>query len=241
MAHQRHHTSAEGLQPMIVFDCDGVLVDSEVVAVDTELQVLAQHGIGFERDEYVRRFTGLAPGDWHLGLATEIRQRTSRSPAPDLFETLDAAVERALEVRVQAISGAHAAVAAVAEPRCVASSTPRTALISRLQRTGLAELFGSAVFSADQVEKGKPAPDLFLHAASAMGAEPGDCVVVEDSLNGVRAARAAGMRAIGFTAGGHCPPDHSDALTAAGANTVVADFELLSEAIDELRARSLSQ
>lgn len=220
---------------MIVFDCDGVLVDSEAVAVDVELRVLADHGVRFDRDAYVRTFTGLAPDDWHQGLADEIHRRTGRPPPSAVFAALDAAVEQAVDDRVTAMPGAHAAVAAVNGPRCVASSTPGPALLRRLKQTGLLELFGSAVFSADQVDRGKPAPDLFLLAAATAGADPVDCVVVEDSINGVRAGRAAGMRVIGFTGGDHCPDGHADVLTVAGAHTVIGDFAALTAAIEGLR------
>ncbi|CAN5908897.1 HAD family hydrolase [soil metagenome] len=224
---------------MIVFDCDGVLVDSEAVAVATELRVLADHGVRFDRDTYVRTFTGLAPHDWHQGLADEFRHRTGQAPPHDLFDLLDATVERAVDERATAIPGAHAAVDAVDGPRCVASSTPRPSLLRRLRHTGLAELFGSAVFSADQVDRGKPAPDLFLFAATSMGVEPADCVVVEDSVHGVRAGRAAGMAVIGFTGGGHCPDGYADVLTAAGAHTVIGDFAALTAAVEGLRPQQV--
>lgn len=226
---------------MIVFDCDGVLVDSEAVAVDVELRVLADHGVRFDRDTYVRTFTGLAPHDWHQGLADEIHRRTGRPPPSAVFAALDATIDQAVDDRVTAIPGAHAAVAAVDGPRCVASSTPKPALLRRLELTGLAELFGSAVFSADQVDRGKPAPDLFLFAAATAGVEPGDCVVVEDSVNGIRAGRAAGMRVIGFTGGGHCPDGHADVLTAAGADTVIGEFAALAVAIDGLRQQQAAR
>jgi HAD superfamily hydrolase (TIGR01509 family) len=227
---------ATSLACVLIFDCDGVLVDSEAVAVDAEMGFLAAAGLRYERATYVRRFVGLSPADWHGHLHGDHLRHLGEPPPPDFFADLDAHVHGALEADLRAIDGAHEAAAA-APRRCVASSTPLPQLRWKLCRTGLAEVFGDAVFSADAVANGKPAPDLFLHAADVMGAAAGACTVVEDSVNGVRAGRAAGMQVVGFTGGGHCGPDHADVLTAAGAHAVVTDFAALHPAVGALRRR----
>jgi HAD superfamily hydrolase (TIGR01509 family) len=221
---------ATNLAVVLIFDCDGVLIDSEAVVVDAEIAFLAAAGLRYDRATYVRRFVGLAPADWHDHLGDDHRRQFGAPPPAGFFAALDDHVHAALEDDLTAIPGAHEAAAA-APRRCVASSTPLPRLHWKLRRTGLADIFGDAVFSADAVADGKPAPDLFLHAADHMGVAPGACTVIEDSVNGVRAGRAAGMHVVGFTGGGHCGPDHADALTAAGAHVVVADFADLHPAV----------
>ena len=216
----------------IIFDCDGVLVDSEAIYVDAELEFIARAGVRFERGAYIRTFMGLAPDEWRRRLSAEMRARTGRSPAPGFFVSLDAFVMEAFEAGLAALPGARKAVANVRALRCVASSTPLERLTWKLQRTGLLDLFTPHLFSADMVSRGKPAPDLFVHAAATLGVEPRHCIVVEDSVNGIRAARAAGMGAIGFTAGTHCLDGHAADLVANGADVVIDAFADLDAAID---------
>jgi len=112
-------------------------------------------------------------------------------------------------------------------PYCVATNSTRLRLDVTLAAAGLAELFAGRTFCLDDVTRGKPAPDLFLHAARTLGVAPPDAVVVEDSLHGIAAAKAAGMRALGFTGGSHCPPELADKLAAAGAEAVVKNMSEL--------------
>jgi HAD superfamily hydrolase (TIGR01509 family) len=118
------------------------------------------------------------------------------------------------------IAGMPDLVRSVGVKRCVASSSPPDRLGLALELGGYADLFGSAVFSAVEVARGKPAPDLFLHAAARCATPPAQCLVIEDSVPGIAAARAGGMVAIGFCGGGHCPPDHAETLAQAGADAV---------------------
>lgn len=219
---------------LVIFDCDGVLVDSEAIYVAAELEFLARAGVRLERRAYMRQFMGLGPRDWQLRLDAHFRERTGAGPPADFFAALDAFVVEALRARLTALPGARAAVAGVGGLRCVASSTPLPRLRWKLERTGLLDLFAPNLFSADQVPRGKPAPDLFLLAAATLAAEPRRCVVVEDSANGVRAGRAAGMRVIGVTAGGHCLDGHAATLTASGADLVIAALDDLAPALDRL-------
>jgi HAD superfamily hydrolase (TIGR01509 family) len=218
----------------IIFDCDGVLVDSEAIYVDAELEFIARAGVRFERGAYIQTFMGLAPDEWRRLLSAEMRARTGRAPAAGFFTSLDASVMEAFEEGLTALPGARAAVAGVRALRCVASSTPLERLTWKLQRTGLLDLFTPHLFSSDMVPHGKPAPDLFLHAAATLGVDPRHCIVVEDSINGIRAARAAGMGAIGFAGGTHCLDGHAADLTASGADVVIDAFADLGAAIDML-------
>jgi HAD superfamily hydrolase (TIGR01509 family) len=112
-------------------------------------------------------------------------------------------------------------------PYCVATNSTRLRLEVTLEAAGLAERFAGRAFCLDDVTRGKPAPDLFLHAAKSLGAAPSDAVVVEDSLHGVAAAKAAGMRVFGFTGGSHCPPELADRLAEAGAERVLSSMQAL--------------
>ncbi len=119
-------------------------------------------------------------------------------------------------------------------PRAVASSSATERIARSLALTGLTDHFAPHLYSASMVPNGKPAPDLFLHAASQLGVEPGDCVVVEDAVPGVLAGVAAGMRVIGFTAAGHCGADHAAGLVGAGADEVAATAAELTDLLDRL-------
>ncbi len=141
---------------------------------------------------------------------------------------------RRFESELRSISGARRAVSKLETLCCVASSTPLPELQWKLGHAGIADLFAPNIFSAGMVDRGKPAPDLFLHAAAALEIEPRRCVVVEDSVNGVAAGKAAGMQVIGFTGGDHCPPDHATILMNNGAQVVIDDFAKLGSTISRL-------
>ncbi|MEO1038999.1 MAG: HAD-IA family hydrolase [Pseudomonadota bacterium] len=214
----------------IIFDCDGVLVNSESLILEVELSGLSQIGLVYERNAFIARFLGMGEPEFEAALEADCHDRFSRPLPPGFFESLYERRIAAVEKDVRAIAGAHAFASGLSLARAVASSSKTEALAMKLQRTGLAPLFGHHVYSADQVARAKPAPDLFLHAADALGADPSACLVIEDSANGVRAAAAAGMTCWGFTGGGHCPPGHGGALRDAGAAAVFECFEAVGEA-----------
>ena len=220
----------------IIFDCDGVLVDSEAICVDAELTFLADAGMQFERAAYMQEYMGLTVDEWRTRLGVQIRAHTGKAVATDFFASLDAFVMRMMSLHLTALPGIHEAVASLDLPRCVASSTTFERLMWKLRHTGLLDLFAPHVFSAEMVANGKPAPDLFLHAAATLGVDPLRCVVVEDSVNGVRAGRAAGMAVIGFTAGGHCLDGHAASLAANGADVVIDAFADLEGTVDRLHS-----
>lgn len=226
--------SVGGVVDMIIFDCDGVLVDSEAIYVDAELRFLERAGLAIDRVTYMRTFMGLAPDEWRARLSDHVPQQTGRHLPDGFFETLDAFVVEAFETALVPVAGVRSAVAGLSVARCVASSTSLERLSWKLERTELLDLFAPHIFSAEAVARGKPAPDLFLHAAATMGVDPLRCVVVEDSANGIRAGKAAGMAVIGFTGGGHCLDGHGALLAAAGADIVIDTFADLHAALEGL-------
>ena len=182
---------------LVIFDCDGVLVDSERIAVRTDVKVLARLGWHLTEDECVQRFVGLsdksvkAAIEAHLGCVLP----------DDWDEEFKSLYRDAFAAELTPVPGVVAALDQITVPTCVASSSSHEKLRFTLGLTGLYERFAGRIFSAYDVARGKPEPDLFLHAASRMGVAPEACAVVEDSRYGVQAARAAGMRAFGFAGG----------------------------------------
>ncbi len=201
-----------GPHRLVIFDCDGVLVDSERLTVEIEARVLTEMGWPISADEVARRFVGRSSSD---DLA-EIEQQLGPERTLEFDRVSTDEVVAAFRDRLEAIPGVRALVEAL-EARgvrtCVASSGSHRKMQLTLGVTNLLALFEGRIFSAAEVARGKPWPDLFLHAAASMGAEPAACAVVEDSVYGVQAARAAGMVCYGFAGG----LTLADALLAAGA------------------------
>jgi len=187
---------------LVIFDCDGVLVDSERIAVRVDAIVLGRLGWELSEAEIIERFMGRS----EAYMVGEIEAALGR-PLPHDWDAEFAPLYReALEAELQPVDGVVEALDSIPTPTCVASSSTHERLRFTLGRTGLLERFDGRIFSAADVANGKPAPDLFLHAAASLGADPARCAVVEDSVYGVQAARAAGMRAYGY-AGGLTAPD----------------------------------
>lgn len=209
----------------VIFDCDGVLVDTEMLALDVEGATLAEFGVVTERSAYAARFMGLDDRGW-LAAIMEDYPVMAEPGQIEKFRAL--AKERYYAIvesdRLAAIADVHEAVAAFAGPKAVASSSSARMLDLKLQRTALWPLFDPHVYSTELVPKAKPAPDIFLHAAQALGVDPARCLVIEDSRNGVIAGRAAGMDVWGFTGGGHCTPESAGPLTAVGAARVLTSW-----------------
>jgi HAD superfamily hydrolase (TIGR01509 family) len=201
---------------LIVFDCDGVLVDSEPIACAVVAQSLAALGLAVSETQIAERYIGFSAASMYADLET--RHGVTLDEAQR--QTISRAVDERLAATVPAMPGAAAvleALAAAQQRSCVASSGTPVRIRGSLTRAGLWPHFEGRVFSATQVAHGKPAPDLFLFAAAQMGVAPAKCLVVEDSLAGVTAARAAGMRCLGFTGGGHVRAGHALRLLDAGA------------------------
>jgi HAD superfamily hydrolase (TIGR01509 family) len=184
---------------LVVFDCDGVLVDSERLSIQLDAVLLKRLGWPMAESEIVERFVGRTDA----AMRAEIEAHLGRDVGPEWEALSDEYVHLfAAELRpVEGIVAALDAVAAAGYPICVASSGEREKIRRNLATTGLLDRFDGRIFSADDVTHGKPAPDLFLYAAATMGVEPGRCAVVEDSRPGVAAARAAGMWAFGYAGG----------------------------------------
>lgn len=217
---------------LVIFDCDGVLVDSEPIVNRAHAETLAACGCPIDEGELFERFCGVSDKD----MLAVIEREAGRLLPADYADRVSAIVAREYRRSLRAIDGVAAVLAAIRVPVCIASSGAPVQIRRGLDATGLALYFAGNLFSAAMVARGKPAPDLFLYAAHRMGAAPPCCVVVEDSLPGVAGALAAGMIAIGFTGGSHCRPGHGLRLAAQGAAAVVEHMDQLLPALARFAA-----
>jgi len=217
---------------LLIFDCDGVLVDSEVIAHETLRELMATLGRPMTIDEMIREFAGKSLAD-----TVATAERLLGRPIPE--EVGREFGQRLLDRfrrELKPIPGVRAAILALPYRRCVASSSSPERLQLSLAVTGLAPLFGEHVFSAVAVANGKPAPDLYLLAAHTLGEAPERCIVIEDTVRGVAAGRAAGMRVIGFAGAAHATPALAEDLRRAGAATVVRSMDELPAVVRRLAA-----
>ncbi|MDO8980594.1 MAG: HAD family hydrolase [Afipia sp.] len=225
--------STSSIYDLIIFDCDGVLVDSEALACVVHADVLTQHGYAISPEQVHDRFLGRSAREARLEVETELGRAF-----PDAYTAqLKATIDRVFGEQLQPVPHIADTLGRLSQRICVASSGTPTRIRSSLGTTGLLDRFDPHLFSAMQVDRGKPAPDLFLFAAAQMNTPPALCVVVEDSVPGVTAARAAKMTVIGFTGGSHCRPGDADRLRAAGAAIVIDDMR----ALPALIAQSLNR
>ncbi len=216
---------------MFIFDCNGVLVDSEAIAATVAAEELTRVGFAASADIVSRFFVGRRSSD----MIADIEATTGRKLPQNFAATLAAATMRRLREELRATPHVGHALTWLRGRKCVASSSPIDRIQMSLDITGLLRFFDPYLFSAGDVPRGKPAPDLFLHVAARMRVKPADCIVVEDSAAGVSAARAAGMIPIGFVGGTHSGPQVGPQLTAAGARAVVTDMRALKGAVVGLR------
>lgn len=187
---------------LVIFDCDGVLVDSERIAVRLNVEIGPELGWAITSDEVMQHFVGRS----NTAIRAVISERLDEETAALWDERFLERHRVVVETDLEAVPGIHEALKRITLPTCVASSGSHEKMRHTLGLTGLYDHFEGRIFSATEVERGKPAPDLFLYAAARVGVDPGRCVVVEDSRYGVEAARAAGMQALGYY-GGLTPRD----------------------------------
>ncbi len=218
---------------VVLFDCDGVLVNSEPISLATLVDVLSHFGAPLTLQEVSDRFTGRSSSAPIDHIRAETGNDVQVAFKPFFYEKLFARYETEL-AKIHEIDSVLEALTARAVSFCISSSSSVERLEKTMTVTGLGSWFQGRIYSADFVKNGKPAPDLFLHAAADMGYSPVQAIVIEDSVAGVTAAIAAGMKCIGFVGGGHYAGDEVNAanrLYDAGADIVLADMTALSKAI----------
>jgi HAD superfamily hydrolase (TIGR01509 family) len=219
---------------LLIFDCDGVLIDSEILSARVDCEFLAELDYRCTPEELAHRFAGLTTERIFQLVGEEL----GRSVPDEIIRRAERETDRRLSVEVEPIAGVQEMLDRLDDPRCICSNSRPERLRVSLQKAGLWDRFRPYVFSAREVPggRGKPAPDVFLHGAKALETDPSDAIVLEDSVAGVTGAVAAGMRTVGFTGASHSWPGHAEALMNAGAVTVIrrlADFPATVEALRE--------
>ncbi len=216
---------------MVIFDCNGVLVDSEPIASVVLAKAFRSVGVALTADMVARQFHGRRTED----IFAAVEKATRRRLPPGFQAAVAAETLRRLRAELRAVPHAVHALTWIRGRKAVASSSTIDRIRTSLEVTGLLRFFEPRLFSASSVANGKPAPDLFLRAADWMQVDPKECIVVEDSAAGIAAATAAGMTPIGFVGGNHAAGRLARDLVVAGARTVIADMRALKGAIIDLR------
>ncbi|MCI5078586.1 HAD family hydrolase [Oricola sp.] len=216
---------------LVIFDCDGVLIDSEVISARILIEQLGRVGVRVDFPYVQKHFLGRS---W-TKVAAEVRITYGLALDSDFEERYRSELLAAFETELDAVPGVADVIDALAVRSCVATSSSPTRARRSLALTGLADRFGDRLYTASQVSRGKPEPDLFLFTADQMGVDPRHCLVVEDSMPGVFAARAAGMDVWRFTGGSHLQGLAAAELSENGALTIFDKWEHFFEMAPHLR------
>lgn len=216
----------------IIFDCDGVLIDSEEISMRTDQALLAECNVLISEAEMHRRFVGKT----FQAMVDEIEAERGILLPRDLEARKDEVMVAAYRRELKAISGVADALSAIDLPKSIGTNGPRARALLALEVTGLKPHFGERLTTFEDVERGKPFPDVYLLAAKRAGFSPTDCVVVEDSLTGVMAAVAAGCVTLGFTGAHLHRTEHALQLSNLGARKVFHDMIDLPKIIRSLMA-----
>jgi HAD superfamily hydrolase (TIGR01509 family) len=218
----------------IIFDFDGVIADSEVLSNTVLAEIVSELGVPTTVEDSYRDYMGRR---FHEVIAA-IEKTVGRVLPPSFGEEYQGRTLQRFRQELAPIAGARDFIAKFIDvPRCIASSSSPDRLAVCLEVLDMAELFQGRVFSAAEVARGKPHPDIFLHAASQIGVSPRDCIVIEDSASGVIAARAAGSTVIGLLAAGHIRYGHAATLKEAGAHHVAANYVEVERIVRDLLCR----
>ena len=205
----------------IIFDFDGVIVDSEVIANRALAECLTEHGFPTTADESIARYAGMRMSDCVLA----IESHHKRKLPPNFADTYRAYSFDRMSRNLKPVPGAVDFVRSRERSKiAIASSSSLARITLKLELIGLLDHFAGNAFSAADLERGKPHPDIFLRAAKGLAVHPEDCIVIEDGTLGVQGAVAAGMTVIGLTAASHCGPDHAERLLGAGAHLIARNY-----------------
>ncbi|QPF86150.1 HAD family hydrolase [Bradyrhizobium genosp. L] len=205
---------------LVIFDCDGVLVDSEELSCRCLSEALGRAGVAVSTEQVLVLFLGRS-----TAAVIDYCQSLGQPLPPDFLDSLAGEVRETFRTELKPILGVATVLADLRLPHCVASSSDLERVRFSLYLTGLSSHFGQHLYTSQMVKHGKPAPDLFLLAASRMGCEPRRTLVIEDSVSGVQAAKAAGMKVWGFVGGAHYRArDAGDLLRDAGADRIFASM-----------------
>lgn len=217
---------------LVIFDCDGTLVDTEIIWAKASLEVFKEEDLDMDLEAYNSTYAGMTNSE----IIQLIEEDIERSLPHDILQRItDRAMSKLDKLKV--IEGAHEMLDQLDYPRCVCSNTAMERLEANMRLVDLWDRFRPYVYSAVEVgtKQPKPDPNVFLHAATVLETDPSACFVIEDSTHGVQAACQAGMRVIGFIGASHSYPGHGEHLMDAGAETVVRRLVDIPATIDALK------
>ncbi len=218
---------------LVIFDCDGVIIDSEIISARMLIEELAKFDVNVDLDYIARHFLGRS-----YPTVMETIRKEFRLTLPSEFEdNYRVRLLQAFETQLKIMPYVAGVISNLRLPFCVATSSSPMRAAKSLGMVGLGHLAGPRLFTSTMVANGKPAPDLFLYAAKEMGVEPARCLVIEDSLTGIRAARAAGMVVWRFVGGSHLKGRALDTPDDALADQQFASFENFFQIAPDLKAR----
>jgi HAD superfamily hydrolase (TIGR01509 family) len=212
----------------LICDCDGVLVDSEIIADRVMLETLSATFPGLDFEPIVKT----AFGQQTSRFLESIEKSFDITLPANFFDAIEHNVELELAASLSPINGVRDALQRVALPAAVVSNSRLARVNASVRRAGLLQIFGERIFSAEQVARPKPYPDVYLFAAKTLGVEPSRCVVVEDSVAGLNAARAAGMKTIAFVGASHIPDGYADALRKMGMTRIMQHMDELPALVE---------
>lgn len=217
---------------LVIFDCDGVLVDSEYLSSLIVSELLTKAGHAISASEVSERYSGLIM----LDILKRLEKQTNSYFSLNIAQEMHKEFAARMVSELQAIKGAHKAVAELTIPYCIGSNSSSENLTAMLKLLDLYSLFEGRAFSAQDVgtKRVKPDPNVFLFAAETFNVKPEHCLVIEDSVHGIAAAKAANMRIVGFTGGSHSYSAHNNILVESGAETVYSDHQELPLIIQAL-------
>jgi HAD superfamily hydrolase (TIGR01509 family) len=184
------------MKELIIFDCDGTILDTELVAIEFLPAYWSQHGVHISKEDFKDQFVG-------TGKDAQVKIEVEQKLGSDVYRASHVAFKEELAKTIKPVAGMEELIKSLDHPMCVASNSPQDYLEKMMKVTGFNQFFGTNVFSADQVPTPKPAPDLFLHALSVMKMSADNALVIEDSVSGINAAKAAGIPVVGITAASH--------------------------------------
>lgn len=212
----------------IIFDCDGVLIDNEHIIIKEAVIAMNNIGLNYTQEKYLAKYLGKTLEVFIKELNAEYTEKFSKAIPEKFIEELLKNTSQKLNVNPKPMSNIHNCLQKIHIPIAVASSSAQNRLQSKLSQAGLLATFQPHVYSGDQVKRSKPYPDLFLFAADKLNISPRKCIAIEDSVNGVKSAHAAGMYVVGFTGGSHCLPGYEKQLKKHGASIIIKDMNQLT-------------
>lgn len=224
----------------IIFDCDGVLVDSEYLIMKADLAFLKDLGIAYSPEDYHHKFVGRTAEENMVTLTQEIQRVSGQMFTEELAQKRAGYLQDSLKNDLLPLEGASDFIKSLDVKKAVASNTTYTHWLSdKMKFTGLYDLFAPHIYAAEVVERGKPAPDLYLYAAARLGVAPEHCLVIEDSPTGATAAVAAGMHTIGFVGASDIPDGHVEKLLTVGVQQVFSNFTDVRQYVETLQGETL--